>query len=81
MEYFYFINLDERGEFYADVRDDEENTIIEFGDAIRAETSNMHSMPELIQEGYVKHGTDLKSIEKYLKDLGLFRSNDTLVKA
>lgn len=55
--YFYYINLDERGEFYADVRDSKGETVFEIKGS------------EIFEDGFMKHKSDLRGLESYLKDL------------
>uniref|UniRef100_E6QW74 Uncharacterized protein n=1 Tax=mine drainage metagenome TaxID=410659 RepID=E6QW74_9ZZZZ len=55
----YFINLDERGEFYADVRDDSNNTIFEIKGF------------DVFEDGWMRNKRDLKGLKNYLVDLGV----------
>lgn len=55
MQYEYFINLDERGEFFADVRDPDGNTVFE----IRGF--------EIFEDGFMKHKHDLAGLENLLQ--------------
>jgi hypothetical protein len=59
----YFINLDERGEFYADVRRDDK-TIFEIKGF------------EIFEDGFMKNKLDLAGLTEYLNDLGLIKEND-----
>ena len=71
MKYEYFINLDERGEFNADVRDDQGKTVFEI-------VSYEH-MRELMQDGYIANAYDLNSIYDYLlNDIHIIKSDDEL---
>ena len=63
----YFINLDERGEFYADVRDDSNNTIFE----IRGF--------DIFEDGWMRNKNDLKGLKCYLVDLGVMKDSDNLI--
>lgn len=65
--YEYFINLDERGEFYADVRNPEGQTVYE----IRGQ--------DIFEDGFMKHSKDLDGLQAYLTDLGFLSPNDYLV--
>ncbi|MSU91880.1 hypothetical protein GE300_20095 [Rhodobacteraceae bacterium 2CG4] len=60
--YGHFVNLDERGDYYADVRDANENTVFE----IRA---NDDGSIDLIEDGYMTHSQDLEGLEEYLKEM------------
>lgn len=67
MQYEYFINLDERGEFYADVRDPDGNTVYE-----------VHGF-EIFEDGFMKHKHDLAGLENLLQVQGLMLKGATLV--
>lgn len=60
----YFVNLDERGDFFADVRDSSGVTVFE----VRAEDD---STIGLIEDGFMRHKTDLDGLRAHLVDLGL----------
>jgi len=60
--YGHFVNLHERGDYYADVRDASENTVFE----IRA---NDDGSIDLIEDGYMTHIQDLEGLEEYLKEM------------
>lgn len=62
----YHINLDERGEFYADVRNSSDKTIYEirgFG---------------IFEDGFMRHNRDTWGLLEYLIHLGLANQNSTL---
>ena len=61
----YFINLDERGKFFADVRRDEK-TIFEIHDF------------DIFEEGWMKHKKDLNGLLEYLIDLGIAEPEEGL---
>lgn len=61
----YYINLDERGEFYADVRDQSGETVFEFRMGPDCEDSNP------IEDGYMRHKEDVRGLTDYLRDLGI----------
>lgn len=65
----YHINLDERGDFCADVRDSqfERKTIYE-----------IHGF-EIFEDGWMKHKRDMAGLLEYLRFLGLANQNSTLV--
>ena len=68
MKYKYYIDLDERGEFFADVRNEAEQTIFEikgFG---------------MVEDGYMKHKEDLNGLKDYLLDIEKMRVEDTLTR-
>jgi len=69
-KFFYFINLDERGEFYADVRDSDDNTVWEIAD--------VEHLNELVEDGFIQHGDDIDGIEVYLLDMEIIPENSAL---
>lgn len=64
--YEYFINLDERGEFYADIRLND-NTVYEIKGC------------DLIDDGFLKHKKDLEGLKEYLTDLKIMEKTDILI--
>lgn len=63
----YYINLDERGEFYADVRDQNEKTVFE-----------IHGF-EIFEDGFMRDKNDLKGLKEHLVDLGIMSKDDELL--
>lgn len=55
--YTYHINLDERGEFFADVRDEAGKTVFE-----------IHGF-EIFEDGFMRDKHDLAGLHEYLCDL------------
>lgn len=72
--YTYHINLDERGEFYADVRDENEQTVYTI-------KSNEDGQIEQVEDGFMRHKDDLAGLERYLKQLEFLPKNAELVEA
>lgn len=68
--YEYFIDLDERGEFLADVRDPEGNTIFEI---------EVTEEDNIFEDGFMSHTKDIQGLEKYLKSTGFMPKNSVLV--
>jgi hypothetical protein len=66
VEFKYYIDMDERGEFRADVRDENDNTVWE--------TEGF----EIFEDGFMKHKEDLSGLTKYLKSLDIMKFNDIL---
>lgn len=66
----YFINLDERGVFYADVRRNGE-TIFEI--KINHEYGQYDN---IFEDGFMKNKFDLAGLTEYLNYLGLIKEND-----
>jgi hypothetical protein len=70
--YEYFINLDERGYFNADVRDpDTGETIFEIVD--------MENAQELIEDGFLSTVHDAAEIGDYLEELGIINEEDIVI--
>lgn len=68
--YEYYINLDERGEFFADVRDEQDKTVFE-----------IHGF-EIFEDGFMSHANDLDGLKEHLYSLDIIDSwHDDLVKA
>lgn len=68
----YYINLDERGEFFADVRDQNDVTIFE----VRSEEDGSIG---LIEDGYMAHKKDLEGLCAYLAEVGLVHASADLL--
>lgn len=64
----YFINLDERGEFYADVRNEQGKTVFEFKGY------------DIFEDGFMGHKHDLDGLKEYLVGLGLMKKEDELIR-
>lgn len=65
--YGYYINLDERGEFFADVRDEDLETIFE-----------IHGF-DLLEDGVMKEKTDMVGLREHLLDLMMIKPEDQLL--
>jgi hypothetical protein len=63
----FYINLDERGAFYADLRDENEESLYE----IHSEDDGSIS---LIEDGFMRHKEDLDGLQAYLVDMGMIDS-------
>lgn len=74
--YKYYINLDERGSFYADVRNENGKTIfkIKAGNELGPDESS------IFEDGWMKHKNDLVGLKNYLVHLGIMKPNQNLVK-
>jgi len=66
MQLFYYINLDERGEFFADVRDIEGQTVME-----------IHGF-DIFEDGFMRHKDDLDGLLEYMIDMGIAPEYATL---
>lgn len=74
MKYVYVINLDERGEFYADVRKGGEQGKTVFEIRSDEETGEV----SLIEDGFMKHKKDLRGLAAYMADLKIMKPGDRL---
>jgi len=70
----YFINLDERGSFYADVRDNSGNTVFE----IKAGNELGEDETSIFEDGYMNHPEDLCNLADYLRNLNIMSADDDL---
>lgn len=77
IKYEYTINLDERGSFNADVRDEDGKTVFE----IKAGDELGEDETSIFEDGYMKHKNDIAGLEKYLKELGFMEPEAKLVSA
>ncbi len=77
MKYTYHINLNERGSFYADVRDSKENTVFE----IKAGNELEEGESSIFEYGYMRHTDDIDGLLDYMIDLGIASKGDTLQNA
>lgn len=66
-EFEYFINLDERGEFAADVRTGASGRTV-------YEITGF----DIFEDGFMKHKKDIKGLENYLKDLKVIDADSNL---
>lgn len=56
-ELFYYIDMDERGEFSASVRDADDNIVLEIEDSI-------------FVDGFMRHKHDMRGLLQYMQSLG-----------
>jgi hypothetical protein len=67
MQYDYYINLNERGEFFADVREvATDKTVYE-----------IHGF-DIFEDGFMDNVKDMVGLHCYLQDLGIFKGPETL---
>lgn len=73
--YTYHINLDERGSFYADVRNSSGKTVFEIkaGNEIGPDESS------IFDDGFMKHPHDLDGLKQHLVNLGIMSPKTKLV--
>jgi hypothetical protein len=75
MNYEYHINLDERGSFLADVRDEQGKTVFE----IRAGNELEEGESSIFEDGFMKHPQDIDHLHNYLSSLGILKEGDNLL--
>jgi len=69
--YEFYVNLDERGSFYADVRDpDTDESIYEI---------DTEKIQQLGEDGYMRHNQDYEGLESYLKQLDIIKEDDGII--
>ena len=66
MNYEYFINLYERGEFFADVRDTDDTTVFE-----------IHGF-DFFEDGFMLNPGDIDGLYTHLINIGILRAGDSL---
>lgn len=69
--YGYYINLDERGYFHADVRDADGRSVYE----IRAGNSLGEDEADIFEDGFMRNKNDLAGLTEYLRELGLIQQD------
>lgn len=74
MKYGFYINLDERGEFYADVRDKAGKTVFEVRAGGESEDES-----NIFEDGFMRHKNDLDGLTEYLVDLGVIPGGSKVV--
>jgi len=67
MKYKYYIDLDERGEFDADVRNEAEDTVFTIKGF------------EIFEDDYMKHSKDIDGLKDHLVSLGIMKPGDNLI--
>lgn len=66
-KFYYHINLNERGEFNADVRNEREETIFSIDGF------------DIFEDGFMKHSQDMSGLEEYLIELGYIPEDSSLI--
>lgn len=70
-KYGYYINLDERGEFSADVRNLESESIL----AIRSTEEGLWT----VNLGFMRHGKDIDGLQAYMREMDLIEKDATVL--
>ena len=73
--YSYYINLNERGSFYADVRNQNGKTVFE----IKAGNELGPDETSIFDDGYMKNIHDMQGLKEYLVSLGIMKENQKLI--
>ena len=78
----YFVNLDERGVFDADVRNMDDQTVL-CVDNCEIDEDGIESNGEigLVQDGHMKHGHDLEGLTEYAVQMGVIPAGSTILPA
>ncbi len=71
----YYINLDERGDFYADVRDAVGKTVFE----VRGGGSLSEDESSLVDDGFMADLRDLEGLTNYLREMNLIGPSDEVI--
>ena len=71
----YYINLDERGDFYADVRDQANKTIFE----IRIDGGDEDAGSSIFVDGFMSSKNDIAGLEHHLRDTGIIPANGRIL--
>lgn len=75
--FVYHINLNERGSFSADVRNQSGETVYE----IKAGSELADDESSIFDDGYMRNPDDLEGLKGYLVDLGIMQDQDELISA
>jgi hypothetical protein len=73
--YTYHINLDERGSFYADVRNSSGKTVFE----IKAGNELGPDETSIFEDGFMRHTHDMDGLKEYLVSMGVMSAKTQLV--
>lgn len=71
----YYVNLDERGSFYADVRSVDGKTVFE----VRAGNELAEDETDPVTDGFMKHLRDVDGLTAYLRDLSVISRDARVV--
>lgn len=76
----YYINLDERGEFYADVRNHEGKTVYEIhAGPSSSEEDDESSTSNIFEDGFMKDKNDISGLQNYLQSVGIIPADGALM--
>ena len=71
----YYVNLNERGSFYADVRNEQGTTVFE----VRDGNELGEDESSLVEDGFMRHNEDLEGLQSYLQSLGIIPKDAQLL--
>ena len=74
IEYTYHINLNERGSFFADVRNSSGKTVFE----IKAGDELGEGESSIFEDGFMKNIHDMDGLKQYLIQMGIMKPGQTL---
>jgi hypothetical protein len=72
----YFVNLNERGSFNADLRDADDNSLM----TVSNDESEDGAIA-LVEDGYMKHGEDLSGLAAYAIQMGIIPAGSSVLPA
>lgn len=76
----YYINLDERGHFDADLRDMDDKSLMSVTNEEQDEDGNVsYGEIGLVDAGYMKHGRDLSGLAEYAIQMGVIPEGSTVL--
>ena len=75
VNFTHHVNLDERGSYYADVRDHKGETVF----TIKAGNELEEGESDIFEDGFMKDKHDMTGLKSYLVSLGIMDKNDILI--
>lgn len=71
IKYKWYINLDEHGRFYGDLRREDQGVIFEIDE---------NKLHEMVDDGVIRHGRDLPGLWNYLRKRGVIEWPSTITR-
>lgn len=71
----YHVNLNERGSFYADVRNESGETVYE----VRGGNELAEDETDLVTDGFMRDLMDTRSLTDYLRDMAVIGPDDHII--
>lgn len=76
----YYINLDERGSFDADLRDMDDNSLMTVSNEEQdGEGNDVQGEIGLVEAGYMKHGRDIDGLASYAIQMGIIPAGSVVL--